>query len=63
MGFLVREAVSLILRLVTGTTIPFGKSPYNPQAIKGHILYLTNSRFEIFGLSCDNFERYKAPGR
>lgn len=31
-----------------GTIIPFGKSPYNPQAITRCILQLSNSRFETF---------------
>lgn len=38
----------LIPRLVIGTINPFGKSPYNPRAIAGHILQLSNSRFETF---------------
>lgn len=43
-----KEWLCLIPSLVVGTTIPFGKSPYNPWAIAGHILQLSNSKFETF---------------
>lgn len=51
----------LVPALVMGTII--GKSPPDPQAITGHILKLSNSRFEIFSNAVlptfYNFERYK----